>query len=148
MELEELAVIAQGLLDSIAYGVNREVAPGWMSVYNEVTSQSKHVVHHLESGYVFKHTFGGECWTASGQYLGELDIDGTVFPIRLPRFYFFGDVVAQEFVGGIHHTCDDQRDAGSGCEHTYALSQVTGYNDCHVGNWKVYNGEVVLFDFD
>lgn len=147
MELIELAAIAEGFISDHGWcGQNEEIEDGWYNIYNEITGQSKMVVHHLESGYVFKRTHGGEQWTASGQYLGEIDIDGVTFRIRLPRFYFFGNIVAQEFIGGEHHSsCGDY---GGGCSHAYKMSDITGYGDCHTGNWKIFNGEVVLFDFD
>lgn len=147
MELEELAVIARGYISTCGWtGRTEEIAEGWYSIYNEATGQSKNVVHHLDSGYVFKATYGGERWTASGQYIGEIEIDGHLYPIRLPRFFYLGDIVAQEYIWGEHHDC-----TGGGlfsCEHTRQMSEITGYNDCHTGNWKIFNGEVVLFDFD
>jgi hypothetical protein len=122
-----------------------ELLPGFFNLYNERTSQSKTVLLHLESGYIFKRTYGYERWTASGTYLGEVTWDDITYRIRLPRFYMFGDVTAQEYIDGEWHDCPQHV---ASCAHTWELSQVTGYSDCHVGNWQVFNGEIVLFDFD
>jgi hypothetical protein len=149
MDIEKLAVVAKEFLNGdVSWSYRKmhgiEFAPGFFNMVNESTGQSKIVLYHEETGFVFKRSYGCERWTLSGSYIGTVNFDGIDYRVRLPEFYNFGDVVAQEYIGGPMHDCNGQWS----CEHTRALSLATGYNDCHAGNWKIHNGEVVLFDFD
>lgn len=148
MDLRALAAEADTIMTSFPYEVEAdngvEVAPGWFNVYNEVTSQSKKALLHEESGYVFKRSYSSERWTASGSYIADVNFDGIDYRVRLPEFHLFDGIAAQEYIGGEHHYCG----GSASCEHTLKLSDATGYFDCHAGNWKIFNGEIVLFDFD
>lgn len=119
-----------------------EVAPGWFNLYNQY-GQSKIVLLHLESGYIFKPTYGSEHFTASGAYIGEVTLDGDVYQIRIPYFEHHNEVTAQEYIPSNDHTCD-----GGWCPWAYAIVASVQYHDAHCGNWSLYNGEIVLFDFD
>lgn len=149
-ELAKLAVIAQRYISAASYEElhtnGAEVESGFFVVYNDRTGQSKSVVHHRESGFIFKNWWRAPDakFSASGSYIGEVTWGDVTYPIRLPFFHVFDEVVAQEFIDGETHDCNGR----SHCMHTDDLCRVTGYVDCHVGNWKILNGEVVLFDFD
>lgn len=133
-----------------------EVTPGFFNVYNETTGQSKTVVFHPESGLLFKRTFWGqwasEAVKASNRHLGEIEVDYVTYPVRLPYFEFVQMlderetfIEIQEFIYGESCSCDDY----AYCAHRGELRTLTGYLDCHRGNWKITpEGEIVLFDFD
>lgn len=147
-ELETLAIVARQLIGDSSWDLRTmngaEVAPGFFTEYNDRTGQSKTVLYHEESGFVFKHYYQSHRWTASGSYIGEVSWDGVTYQIRLPEFHVFEDVTAQEYIGGEYHNCNGM----SSCEHTTMVKDATGYLDSHNGNWKIFNSEIVLFDFD
>jgi hypothetical protein len=155
MKIETLAREAANVLETMPYDMGYqhgfEVAEGFFTLHNDFTGQSKTVVYHPESGYVFKFQYL-DCEPApakaSNRYLGEIEIDGTTYRVRLPIFHHFPHddeqfIAVQEFVGGEPCTCVEAH-----CTHTRRLATVTNCYDAHRGNWKIYNGEVVLFDFE
>lgn len=123
-----------------------EVAPGFFNIYNTYTGQSKRAVFHPESGLIFKTNgyYDEDESHLSKRYLGDVDFDGVIFPVRLPYHETFVDleIHAQEYVYGEPCDCENY------CDHIRAMNKATGYGDCHRGNWKISNGEVILFDFD
>jgi hypothetical protein len=162
--IEALAIEAYNIMDNLTgWAWNRpagEVAPGWVNLVNTWAGQSRTVLHHPESGYVFKNGTG---WSNpipdfnSGQYVGTVtlvadpnydeNIEGT-FPVRLPEFYHItvDDQIVEvsEYVEG--KSCCSIR--GGWCAHAYAMVDATGCEDAHNGNYAIVNGEVVLYDFD
>lgn len=129
-----------------------EVWPGWFNLFSQF-SQSKTVLLHAETGLVFKSHYGNSIPDSdSGEYVGNVNLDGIDYRIRLPFYYDLGDVIAQEFIDGESDQCgewmDDQSWRGGWCEHAYAVASASGYDDAHTGNWQYFNGEIVLFDFD
>lgn len=153
MEIKELAKQALDTIRDLPYGIARthgfEVAPGFFTLYNDVTGQCKTVLLHLESGFVFKHSFDEVAKKKnSGRYVGEVTFDNKTYPVRLPEFYAFeidGDsIVAQEYVIGEACECE-----GGTCEHSAMVRKATRCSDAHRGNWKITTeGEIVLFDFE
>ena len=157
MDLIELALIANTAArilankgdDRLPYSVRREhgheVAPGLFTLYNTNTGQSKCVLWHEESGYVFKHYYASDKFPRGGEYIGEVEWDDLAvrYQVRLPYFHVFGEVCAQEYVQGEEHFCGDWS-----CAHARKVMKATGYHDAHVGNWKICQDEIVLFDFD
>lgn len=161
--IELLAIEAQTLFADCSpwNGENMgEVTDGWLELVNTWAGQSRVVLYHPESGYVFKRGTGwGDPTPASnsGRYVGEVtltadpdyddNIEGT-FPIRLPEFYYFDvegtTVEVSEYVEG--SSCCSIR--GGWCAHAYAMVEASGCSDAHNGNYCIVNGEVVLFDFD
>lgn len=121
-----------------------EIAPGFFNIFNERTGQSRVTLYHPESGYIFKTTYVGDHHTASGSYLGEVEIDGISYRIRLPEFYYFAGIEVQEYVVGENHDCN----GSYSCEHTHAIADETGYFDTHTGNWKIVGSEIVYFDYN
>lgn len=155
MNIETLAKRAADVLETMDYNLSWqhgfEVAEGFFTLHNDYTGQSKTVVYHPESGYVFKFQYH-DCEpapaNASNRYLGEIEIDGTTYPVRLPFFHHVPHdseqfVAVQEHVGGAPCGCIE-----ADCGHSQRLANVTNCYDTHRGNWKIYNGEVVLFDFE
>lgn len=142
----ELITVATDVLDEMgnyACGDDgNEVAPGFFSVYNSKTGQSRPVVYHPESGFCFKRDDEQAGANASGKILGTVEWFSKILTIRLPEQYSNGDVVAQEFVIGESCEC-----LGNFCEHTAEVSEVTGYRDTHKGNWLIRDDEIILFDF-
>ncbi len=150
-ELLALATVARELISETPWHITDddgiELAPGFFNVHNKRTGQSKTVLYHEESGYIFKNYFPDRArWTESGSYIGVVDdFDGVTYNVRIPRFHTFEDVTAQEYIPGEEHTCPNSY---GHCDHAKLVSQATGYRDAHNGNWKIFNGEIVLFDFD
>lgn len=149
MNLEALAIEASHNFD-LSFDIRTdhgiEVAPGFFNLHNDLTGQSKVVLFHPESGYVFKPVWPGDneyIASNSGRYLGKVVIDDITYKVRLPRFQVFRNVMAQEYVNG--HSC---RCANAWCEHASLVRRASKCADAHTGNWKIRGDEIVLFDFE
>lgn len=157
MDLKELAQAARKAVSEVrtfgrelrtTHGI--EVLPGFFNVWNEVTGQSKVVLLHPESGYVFKESYTSwddDAITYSRRYIGEVTLEGNlVFKIRLPEVHFFADLdlEVQEYVNGENCGCE----TWNKCGHTPEIKRVSKCSDAHFGNWKFVGDEIVLFDYD
>ncbi len=126
-----------------------EVAPGFLNIYNRTTGQSKTVLLHPESGLIFKEVYdAAEVDTSnSNRFIAHVLLNAVSFPIRLPYFevFQFGDryICAQEYVQGEFCAC-----GGGSCENSWAIRSASRCQDAHCGNYKIVNGEIVLFDFE
>lgn len=152
MNLEELAKSAARIIAELDYDIAHEngfeVEVGWFTVHNDFTGQSKTVLYHPESGYVFKSdSYWSETPNASGRYLGEVEMLDRKFRVRLPECHNFKvdsqRIEVQEYIIGEACGCDR-----SWCDHATALMRVTRCSDTHQGNWKIVGDEIILFDFD
>jgi len=157
MNVTELAREAANLFTTADYddfdqdGV--EVAPGWTSVYNSATGQSKRVLLNHDANLIFKWNYGEKYDetppTASQRTICEITIEEGTFTVRLPYFEHFeidgAWIEVQEFVNG--RTC---KHAGEGysCECVNTMRRESGCFDTHNGNWLILDNEIVLFDFD
>lgn len=159
MNIETLAQAASQVFAAHPRSVFREdgteLASGFSTLYNTVTGQSKDVLLHVASRFVFKKHTGWHTQyptSLSRKVLCDVVLEGDLlFTVRLPEFHYFRfggfTVEVQEFVDGEACGCTE----GYGwCEHTKALKEATGVSDCHRGNWKISGdgSEIVLFDFD
>ena len=152
MDIETLAKRAEKAMNVVNsqhmfYQHGVEVMRGFFNIYNDEAGQSKTVIYHPRSGYVFKTVsdyYGGVEPSNSRRYLGEVDFDGKVYRVRLPEFYIIGDVEVQEYVYG-QTCCESQR---GWCEHAHIMSDTVHCDDAHGGNYRIVGDEIVLFDFD
>ena len=160
MDIETLAKTAAVVISSMPGYLSRdhgvEVASGFFNVYNALTGQSRWVLYHPESDYVFKTTSTWEVKEPenSGQHLGTVTLDGKTYQIRYPRMFYFdvdGETIeVQEYVHGESDPCLDTDSDGivnAWCEHALLLASASGLSDCHTGNWKIAGDEIVIFDF-
>lgn len=158
MDYRELAEQANTIAHDMPYSMRRmhgiEVAPGWFNIYNEKTGQSKRVLYHEGTGMLFKTPCyaGYSAANLSNKFLGYVTFDDVTYPVRLPFFqqYPLGGerfVEVQEYILGINCGCDEIPGSYT-CRHSDEVRRATGERDAHWGNWKIWNGEVVLFDFE
>lgn len=150
MNIETLAKQAQRIIDRLPcydWRVNThgiEIQRGFFTIYNSESGQQKTVLYHPKSGYVFKEIGYDEPSNSSKRYVGEVTLDERRYRIRLPEYYHFETIAIQEYVYG-ETCCETQR---GWCEHAYLVSEASGCGDAHAGNYRILNGEVVLFDFE
>jgi len=151
MNLEKLAAQAARAMyhvnrmpyrDQCAHGM--EYRRGFFNLYNDEAGQSKTVLYHPQSGYVFKRLGYCEPTNSSNRYIGEVDLDGKVYRVRLPEYYIIDDVMVQEYVHG--ETCC--KSSKGWCAHAHQISEALHCEDAHGGNYKIVGDEIVLFDFE
>lgn len=153
-EQEALAQEVSSFLDDIRYDIRTEhgfeVMPGFFNIRNMETGQSKTVLYHPESGYIFKaHYYEPDTKTCpSGKVIGEVTWDGRTYPVRLPEYAVvkISDeryISIEEYVGGANCGCES-----CWCDHASDVKRATKCADAHTGNWKIQGNEVILFDFE
>lgn len=156
MNVTELAREARELFDTANYDDFRtngiEVAPGWTTVFNEATGQSKRVLLNVAASLVFKYNYGSAHDTpanASQRAICEVTIEEGTFTVRLPYFETIevegSWIEVQEFVNG--RTCMHFGDTFD-CLCVREMRRNSGCFDTHNGNWLIVGNEIVLFDFD
>ena len=154
MDLETLAKVAAEVIDNMPWGLHEadgiELAPGFFNVYNRVTGQSRAVLYHPESDYIFKSCYG-ETKCESRKEIGTVELDGKTYRMRFPEVYLFdtplGAVEVQEYVHGEPDRCllgeEDLVDAW--CEDAYAVQNASGLSDTHTGNWLISGDDIIIF---
>lgn len=153
MDIEALALEAADIIEHVPHGLTYshgiEVAAGFFNLHNRETGQSKVVLYHPESDFVFKIVYQDYSdKKASRRTVGRMSINGQRYRIRLPEFYTFSVndhewVEAQEYIVGEPCECDM-----AWCDHANRMRAQTNCPDTHRGNWKIVDNEIVLFDFE
>lgn len=156
MDIETLAKQANTIISGIDYDLKTqhglEIEEGFFTLFNTHTGQCKAVLYHVETDLVFKRDYDPKP-RASKRYLSAVEIDGIQMWVRLPEYRLVtletGDTItAQEYIHGENCGCSNYD-----CEHAIAVSDATGCQDAHTGNWKIAtqpNGdkEIILFDYE
>ena len=158
MDLERLAHRAARLISTTDWRLledhGLEVARGFFCIYNHVSGQSRSVLYHPASDYVFKNGV----WyvtpeeSNSNKYIGTVELEGKTYRIRFPRLFFFetprGTIEVQEYIHGEEDWCmrDSYDYNDCWCEHAQKIHAASGLSDTHTGNWKIVGDEIVIFD--
>jgi hypothetical protein len=150
---EALAKTAARIMSTLSWDLREtdgiEIEPGFFNVWNTVTGQSRKVLFHPESGFIFKPTYvESQPREWSGRSLGEVNFDGVTYPVRLPEYSVVmvgGRAISvEEYIYGEPCGCGE----GGWCDHSETLQSAVKMTDTHNGNWKIQGDEIVIFDFE